>query len=93
LNGEFESDQSDVTPQPDDVGRVDSVLREYAWTNRAEFFAVATESFFCTPGRLRAGKPALYQALRDFYRQDPAGERLSRFTGEGRSQDGRSVSA
>lgn len=50
----------------------DDVLRAYAWTNRAEFFAVATEAFFCTPHALADGKPVLYSALADFYRQDPA---------------------
>lgn len=53
--------------------RSDRVLRQYAWTNRAEFFAVATEAFFCYPPQLRAEKPELYGALVDFYRQDPAG--------------------
>jgi len=51
----------------------DTALRSYAWANPAEFFAVATEAFFCTPTRLHAAKPLLYGALGDFYRQDPAG--------------------
>ena len=50
----------------------DDVLRPYAWTNPAEFFAVATETFFCTPHDLAAAKPTLYRALADFYRQNPA---------------------
>jgi hypothetical protein len=50
----------------------DDALRPYAWTNPAEFFAVATEAFFCTPAVLRAQKPALHDALRFFYRQDPS---------------------
>jgi Mlc titration factor MtfA (ptsG expression regulator) len=50
----------------------DRVLGSYAWTNPAEFFAVATERFFCRPTALAEAKPALYGALRDFYRQDPA---------------------
>jgi Mlc titration factor MtfA (ptsG expression regulator) len=37
---------------------------------------VATEAFFCTPGRLLVGKPSVYEALRDFYRQDPAHDRI-----------------
>ena len=48
------------------------VLRDYAWENDAEFFAVATEAFFCLPARLAHGRPELYDALRAFYRQDPA---------------------
>ena len=50
----------------------DHALRAYAWTNKAEFFAVATEAFFCTPGTLRAAKPNLYECMLAFYRQDPA---------------------
>jgi hypothetical protein len=48
------------------------LLRDYAATNPAEFFAVATEVFFDLPVEMRAQKPALYDVLRDFYRQDPA---------------------
>ncbi|MFA9563197.1 MAG: zinc-dependent peptidase [Acidimicrobiales bacterium] len=50
----------------------DRVLGTYAWTNAAEFFAVATERFFCRPAVLSEAKPVLYEALRAFYRQDPA---------------------
>lgn len=50
----------------------DNVLRPYAWTNRAEFFAVATEVFFCQPRALRAAKLKLYERMSDFYVQDPA---------------------
>lgn len=55
------------------VRRGDSVLRPYAATNTAEFFAVATELFFNRPIDLAAGEPALYEELRSFYGQDPAG--------------------
>ena len=37
----------------------------------AEFFAVASEAFFCAPARVAAAAPALYDALAGFYRQDP----------------------
>jgi len=53
-------------------GEDDTALDPYATTNRAEFFAVATEAFFVTGPRLRAHLPALYEQLRRFYRQDPA---------------------
>jgi Mlc titration factor MtfA (ptsG expression regulator) len=46
----------------------DPPLDAYAATNHAEFFAVATETFFCAPDRLRARLPALYEQLRRFYR-------------------------
>lgn len=50
----------------------ETVLSAYGATNRAEFFAVATESFFTRPGVLQASHPVLYAELREFYRQDPA---------------------
>lgn len=49
-----------------------SVLRAYAETNPAEFFAVATEVFFTRPGALREEDPDLYSVLRSYYGQDPA---------------------
>ncbi len=48
------------------------VLRDYAGTNPAEFFAVATEVFFNRPVDLREHEPALYDELVGFYHQDPA---------------------
>jgi MtfA peptidase len=48
------------------------VLRDYAATNPAEFFAVATEAFFERPVELAEAKPDLYRVLRDYYGQDPA---------------------
>lgn len=48
------------------------LLRDYAGTNAAEFFAVATEVFFTKPLEMERDKPDLYEVLRDFYRQDPA---------------------
>ena len=66
LKNEFERQQAVV-----DRGE-DAALDPYAATNRAEFFAVATEAFFETGGRLRERLPQLYEQLRLFYRQDPA---------------------
>jgi len=48
------------------------VLDEYGADEPAEFFAVATETFFEQGRRLRASHPALYDLLRDYYRLDPA---------------------
>jgi Mlc titration factor MtfA (ptsG expression regulator) len=48
------------------------LLDQYGATNPAEFFAVATETFFGKPRQLRAKHPELYQQLQGFYRQDPA---------------------
>ena len=50
----------------------DVVLRPYAWASPAEFFAVATEAFFCVPSELAVAKPTLYTALSDLYQQSPA---------------------
>ena len=48
------------------------VLNVYGATNRAEFFAVATEAFFSKPAEVRSRYPDLYDELKKFYRQDPA---------------------
>lgn len=48
------------------------VLDSYGATNPAEFFAVATETFFEKPRQLLNSSPALYDELRRYYGQDPA---------------------
>jgi Mlc titration factor MtfA (ptsG expression regulator) len=48
-------------------------LQPYGATNPAEFFAVSTEAFFDVPVILEEHEPDLYDVLRDFYKQDPAG--------------------
>ena len=48
------------------------LLNAYGATNRAEFFAVATELFFERPVEMRERYPDLYRELQGFYRQDPA---------------------
>lgn len=48
-----------------------SVLRNYATTNEAEFFAVATEAFFEKPDELRRKHPELYATLASVYGQHP----------------------
>ncbi|WP_437965622.1 M90 family metallopeptidase [Sorangium sp. So ce260] len=50
-----------------------TVIDPYGATNPAEFFAVVTEAFFEKPRKLRAKHPELYDQLKAFYRQDPAG--------------------
>ena len=47
------------------------VLDPYGATNPAEFFAVATESFFEQPWRLAARHPALFDEFAKYYRVDP----------------------
>ncbi|RZI83117.1 MAG: zinc-dependent peptidase [Rubrivivax sp.] len=48
-----------------------SLLNHYGATNPAEFFAVASETFFERPAELADQHPALYGELCDFYRVDP----------------------
>ena len=48
-----------------------TVIDPYGATNEAEFFAVATETYFTRPGELRAAYPALYAELAAFYRVEP----------------------
>ncbi|GAB4169323.1 MAG: zinc-dependent peptidase [Rhodocyclaceae bacterium] len=50
----------------------DPWLDPYAAESPSEFFAVASEAFFETPGLLREDMPAVYEQMRLFYRQDPA---------------------
>lgn len=49
-----------------------SFLDDYAVTNEAEYFAVATEAFFERPRSLARELPDVYASLRDFYRIDLA---------------------
>ena len=47
-------------------------------TNKAEFFAVATEHFFDQPLSMIKHAPDLYRVLKAYYRQDTAG-RVARY--------------
>ena len=49
-----------------------TLMDPYGGESPAEFFAVATETFFEEPIKLRDDHAELYAQLRDFYRQDPA---------------------
>ncbi|MFK7917656.1 MAG: zinc-dependent peptidase [Ilumatobacter sp.] len=60
------------TPAFERVQQGESVLRQYAATNIAEFFAVATEMFLNRPFDLVEHEPDLYGELVAFYGQDPA---------------------
>jgi len=48
-----------------------SVMDHYGATNRAEFFAVATECFFEKPKQLKKKHPKLFDILQTYYRLDP----------------------
>lgn len=49
-----------------------TLIDAYGTESPAEFFAVATETFFEKPVKLRDEHAELYEQLREFYRQDPA---------------------
>jgi MtfA peptidase len=49
----------------------DTALDPYGATAPEEFFAVASESFFVDPLRMRSEHEALYVQLRNYYGQDP----------------------
>ncbi len=65
------------------------LLREYAKTNEAEFFAVATETFFEKPRVMRRRAPELYGELQKFYGADPASVRDAQLERDGRDRDDR----
>jgi len=48
-----------------------SVMDRYGATNPAEFFAVATETFFEKPKTLARKRPELYDELKSYYQLDP----------------------
>ena len=54
-----------------------SLMDSYGATNPAEFFAVATETFFELPTDMLNGHPELYRVLSGFYHQDPAKVNIS----------------
>jgi Mlc titration factor MtfA (ptsG expression regulator) len=49
-----------------------TVMDPYGATNPAEFFAVATETFFEKPVQMRREHPEVYEELRQFYGLNPA---------------------
>ena len=55
-----------------DQGR-STLLDHYGATNPAEFFAVATETFFEQPRRLADEHSELFGLLKKYYRIDPSG--------------------
>lgn len=50
-------------------GRSD--INPYGLTNEAEFFAVVSEYFFEKPVKMKQKHPALYEMLKQIFRQDP----------------------
>ena len=48
-----------------------SVMDRYGATNAAEFFAVATETFFEKPAQMHNKHPELYKEMQGFYKVNP----------------------
>jgi len=48
-----------------------SVMSKYGATNPAEFFAVATETFFEKSKKMKKRHPELYDELKNYYKMDP----------------------
>ncbi|MHC4752459.1 MAG: M90 family metallopeptidase [Planctomycetota bacterium] len=48
-----------------------SIMSKYGATNPAEFFAVATETFFEKPKQMKKKHPELYDELKNYYKSDP----------------------
>lgn len=59
------------TLRQQDIRGEKSVMYKYGATNPAEFFAVATETFFEKPVQLKINHPELYEELKDFYQLNP----------------------
>ncbi len=53
------------------ISKGESDINPYAITNKAEFFAVASEYFFERPDLLEQKHPQLYQLLEQIFKQDP----------------------
>jgi Mlc titration factor MtfA (ptsG expression regulator) len=53
----------------DDTG--EHFFRDYAFTNKEEFWAVSTEYFFEQPTKFRELLPDYYEVMRNTFRQDP----------------------
>ena len=49
----------------------DPLVRAYAATNQAEYFAVTSELFFTGPLGVPRSTTGVYDLLADFYNQDP----------------------
>ena len=69
FSAEFDRLQA-LAMAPDVYHHQDEVLDLYGATNPAEFFAVATETFFEKPGALAERHPELFEQLYQYYRVD-----------------------
>jgi MtfA peptidase len=65
MNMEYERLQSNIEHHKK------RVMDDYGAASPAEFFAVATETFFEKPRQLKKKSPDLYSELKEFYKVDP----------------------
>src|SRR5262249_46038574 len=49
----------------------ETFFTEHAGDNEKEFFADATEAFYCCPADLREGYPEIFELLGSYFRVDP----------------------
>jgi len=49
----------------------DRIIDDYAYTNKAEFFAVTTEYFFLRPNTLKTHYPELFEEYKKIFKFDP----------------------
>jgi len=61
-----------INQKIDDIYKEQSDINPYGATNKAEFFAVASEYFFETPKTLQQKHPKLYELLEEIFEHDMA---------------------
>ena len=66
-------DSKDTAATTAESAAVETTTRDTAAPDAGEFFAVACETFFSRPTALAARHPAVYDVLRRYFDQDPAG--------------------
>lgn len=68
----FSAEYEQLRAHAEHDAQYDGTLDPYGAEHPAEFFAVATESFFLCSADLREEHPMLYRELQNYYRLDPA---------------------
>lgn len=68
----FQREYEELVDEVNDRRGPEPFLDPYGATHPAEFFAVASETFFEEPRELEKEHPELYEQLRSFYGLDPA---------------------
>lgn len=69
----FERNYEELVEDVNDGKGPEPLIDPYGATNPAEFFSVATETFFEEAKELKEEHPDLYEQLKNYYRLDPAG--------------------